>query len=270
VARALLRLRFFLGRIFRFEAEPKDTLAASFGSRLTLEDRAHSFVVPGMPEGLFRVVYRFENEQLLEIQNRTVHGRPSVPWLKRPMAIDLTGNSEVISMPILLRKATLDYCHILKHSPYPPVSGDEVGCAASRWAVSPIAAEIAGLHSAFISKWHGLFYHLTVEIGREQMCGVECCKDSIILTAINSGERSMTLMGAGIMVPNGRKIVYFGDPHVFDFPHHLVAGQSFGVRMSVESVGRSLEEAHFARSAHLVGYFEDARDRSYRSRRFRL
>ena len=26
-----------------------------------------------MPEGLFRVVYRFENEQLLEIQNRTVH-----------------------------------------------------------------------------------------------------------------------------------------------------------------------------------------------------
>ena len=27
----------------------------------------------GTPEGLFRVVYRFENEQLLEIQNRTVH-----------------------------------------------------------------------------------------------------------------------------------------------------------------------------------------------------
>jgi hypothetical protein len=29
--------------------------------------------VSGTPEGLFRVVYRFENEQLLEIQNRTVH-----------------------------------------------------------------------------------------------------------------------------------------------------------------------------------------------------
>jgi len=73
VARALFRLRFFLGRIFRLEAEPKDALAASFGLRLTAEDRARSVVALGTPEGLFRVVYRFENEQLLEIQNRTVH-----------------------------------------------------------------------------------------------------------------------------------------------------------------------------------------------------
>jgi Protein of unknown function (DUF2867) len=73
VARALIRLRLFLGRIFRLEAEPKDALAASFGSRLTAEDRARSLAVSGTKEGLFRVVYRFENEQLVEIQNRTVH-----------------------------------------------------------------------------------------------------------------------------------------------------------------------------------------------------
>jgi hypothetical protein len=72
-ARALFRLRFFLGRIFRLEAEPKDAPAASFASRLTPEDRARSFILSGTREGLFRIVYRFENEQLLEIQNRTVH-----------------------------------------------------------------------------------------------------------------------------------------------------------------------------------------------------
>src|SRR5271163_2826510 len=66
-ARALFRLRFFLGRIFRLEAEPEDALAASFGSRLTTEDRARSLIVPGTPDGMFRVVYRFENEQLLEV-----------------------------------------------------------------------------------------------------------------------------------------------------------------------------------------------------------
>jgi Protein of unknown function (DUF2867) len=66
-AQVLIRLRLFLGRIFRLEAEPKDTLAVSFGSRLTPEDRARSFIVSGTPEGMFRVVYRFENEQLLEI-----------------------------------------------------------------------------------------------------------------------------------------------------------------------------------------------------------
>ncbi len=64
VAHALIRLRLFLGHIFRLEAEPKNASAASFGSRLTAEDRARSFVVSGTPEGLFRVVYRFENEQL--------------------------------------------------------------------------------------------------------------------------------------------------------------------------------------------------------------
>ena len=73
-ARALFRFRFFLGRIFRLEAEPPDAVAASFVNRLTAEDRARSLLAAGTPEGLFRVVYRFENEQLLEIQNRTVHG----------------------------------------------------------------------------------------------------------------------------------------------------------------------------------------------------
>jgi Protein of unknown function (DUF2867) len=73
VSRALFGLRFLLGRIFRLDAEPKDALAAAFGSRLTPEDRARSLIAPGTPEGLFRVVYRFENEQLLEVHNRTVH-----------------------------------------------------------------------------------------------------------------------------------------------------------------------------------------------------
>ena len=72
-ARALFRFRLFLGRIFRLDAEPGNALAASWASRLTPEDRARTLVASGTPEGGFRVVYRFENEQLLEIRNRTVH-----------------------------------------------------------------------------------------------------------------------------------------------------------------------------------------------------
>lgn len=72
MARALMSLRLSLGRMFRLEDEPQDALAASFTRRLTPDDSAHSLVVPGTREGLFRAVYRFENEQLLEIQNRTV------------------------------------------------------------------------------------------------------------------------------------------------------------------------------------------------------
>jgi hypothetical protein len=71
--RALFRLRFFLGRIFRLEAEPKGARRTSFAGRLTPEDRARSSVEAGTPKGLFRVVYRFENESLLEVHNRTAH-----------------------------------------------------------------------------------------------------------------------------------------------------------------------------------------------------
>ena len=60
VARALIRLRLFLGRICRLDDEPEEALAAPFDSRLTPGDRARSSVVPGTPEGLFRVVYRFK------------------------------------------------------------------------------------------------------------------------------------------------------------------------------------------------------------------
>jgi len=72
-ARALLRLRLFLGRVFRLEDQPKGAGAASFSKGLTAEDRDRSSIAPGTRDGLFRVVYRFENELLLEVHNRTVH-----------------------------------------------------------------------------------------------------------------------------------------------------------------------------------------------------
>ena len=45
----------------------------TFITRLTTADRSTSLVPAGTRDGLFRVVYRFENEQLLELMNRTAH-----------------------------------------------------------------------------------------------------------------------------------------------------------------------------------------------------
>jgi hypothetical protein len=72
-SRALFRLRLLLGRCFGLESEPNDAQASSFATRLTEDDRERSSVVAGTRAGNFRVVYRFENEQLLEVHNRTVH-----------------------------------------------------------------------------------------------------------------------------------------------------------------------------------------------------
>src|SRR5262249_374947 len=45
----------------------------TFATLLTTADRSKSLVTPGTRVGPFRVVYRFENEELREIVNRTAH-----------------------------------------------------------------------------------------------------------------------------------------------------------------------------------------------------
>jgi hypothetical protein len=74
LARAFLNIRLFVGRLLGWDREPATTASESFATRMTTEDRSKSLVPAGTREGVFRVVYRFENEQLLELINRTAHG----------------------------------------------------------------------------------------------------------------------------------------------------------------------------------------------------
>jgi len=74
VVRALLRLRFFIGGLFGWDRERQAAVVGeTFSTRLTSTDRSSSLAPAGMREGPFRLVYRFENEQLLELVNRTAH-----------------------------------------------------------------------------------------------------------------------------------------------------------------------------------------------------
>jgi uncharacterized protein DUF2867 len=71
--RALLSMRFFVGGLFGWDRAAPGSVSESFAQRLTDEDRARSLAPAGTPDGLFRIVYRFENEQLDELINRTAH-----------------------------------------------------------------------------------------------------------------------------------------------------------------------------------------------------
>jgi hypothetical protein len=71
--RTLLSIRLFIGGLFGWDRATPGSVSESFAQRLTDEDRARSLVPAGTPDGLFRIVYRFENEQLDEVANRTVH-----------------------------------------------------------------------------------------------------------------------------------------------------------------------------------------------------
>jgi len=84
--RALMRLRYFVGRCFHWDddapspAGPRQT----FADRLTAADREHSLAPAGERDGPFRVVYRFENEQLVELVNRTAHAAASSFLVEMP------------------------------------------------------------------------------------------------------------------------------------------------------------------------------------------
>jgi len=73
IVRALLNIRLFVGRLLGWDREPAASARETFATRLTSADRSKSLALAGTQEGLFRVVYRFENEQLLEVINRTAH-----------------------------------------------------------------------------------------------------------------------------------------------------------------------------------------------------
>jgi len=50
----------------------------------TSSNRAQSLVPPGTPDGSFRLLYRFDDEQLSELRNATVHAFASLSIRQTP------------------------------------------------------------------------------------------------------------------------------------------------------------------------------------------
>jgi hypothetical protein len=86
LVRTLLDIRFFVGRFFDWDRKPATTAAKTFATRLTDMDYSRSLVAAGTQDGFFRVVHRFENEQLVELINRTVHAAALSALVETPTA----------------------------------------------------------------------------------------------------------------------------------------------------------------------------------------
>ncbi len=71
--KGLFALRGALGIFFGWDKRSPEWKEESYISRLTASDRALTSVVPGSDDGRFQFIYRFENEQLSEVRNGTVH-----------------------------------------------------------------------------------------------------------------------------------------------------------------------------------------------------
>ena len=78
VVQGLFRLRGRIGTLFGCDHRRPVWNAESYADRLSAADRAASLVAPGTPDGPFNLLYRFEDEQLSELRNATVHAFASL------------------------------------------------------------------------------------------------------------------------------------------------------------------------------------------------
>ena len=76
--KGLFRLRGRIGALLGWDRERPAWNAESYASRLSAADRAQSTAAPGAPDGRLSLLYRFQDEQLSERRNATVHAFSSL------------------------------------------------------------------------------------------------------------------------------------------------------------------------------------------------
>ena len=84
VVKGLFRLRGRIGALLGWDHQRTVFRGESYADRLSPADRARSLVVPGTPDGKFSLLYRFEDEQLSELRNATVHAFSSLSIRQTP------------------------------------------------------------------------------------------------------------------------------------------------------------------------------------------
>ena len=84
LVRGLFRLRGRIGAWLGWDRERPEWKAESYAHRLSAADRARSLAAPGTPDGRLSLLYRFQDEQLSERRNATVHAFSSLSMRPTP------------------------------------------------------------------------------------------------------------------------------------------------------------------------------------------
>ncbi len=84
IVKGLFRLRGRIGALLGWDQQRPAWNAESYVHRLSAADRAQSTAAPGTRDGNFRLLYRFEDEQLSELRNATVHAFASLSIRQTP------------------------------------------------------------------------------------------------------------------------------------------------------------------------------------------
>ena len=84
IVKSLFSARGRIGALLGWDQQRPAWDNDSYAHRLSTADRARSMAAPGTPDGRLSLLYRFENEQLSERRNATVHAFSSLSMRQTP------------------------------------------------------------------------------------------------------------------------------------------------------------------------------------------
>ncbi len=148
---------------------------------------------------------------------------------------------------------------------------------AMNWAV---ATGIVAVYGATLSTWKAVsdYFEKRRSITVKVSYGYETYgpgldglgPPAVVVTAMNTGHRTVSLRAAGIRLPDGRDTMYLRQSGDARFPHDLEGGQSCMICIPLQAVRGGLQQAGFSGRIRLTGYFRDALDKTYKSKRFKF
>jgi len=92
----------------------------------------------------------------------------------------------------------------------------------------------------------------------------------VILSALNVGEKAVTLCEQGFILPNGMRMVYPDPLSDVGFPHELTPGKSCRVWTEAAGFARELKEQGYPGTVKLIGFYRDQIDTTYTSRPYQF
>jgi hypothetical protein len=88
----------------------------------------------------------------------------------------------------------------------------------------------------------------------------------LILSAMNTGAKTVTLTSTGLVLPR-KKYLFFAQPESnVAFPHDLPEGKSCSVWIANEELAKDLKREGYSGRVKLIGYYKDAVGGYYKSK----
>lgn len=133
-----------------------------------------------------------------------------------------------------------------------------------RWAA--IVTAIVAVYGAILATYTQLAMRrekkrrIAVELsfGFPEIPGIGLGPQVLFLSASNPGDRSVSLNGSGLLLPDERTLVFPDPEGDVTFPCDLEEGKSCRVWIPTDTLARELRKAGLSGGVKLVGFYNDA------------